>query len=242
MDSYPLTFSQDGLIIITPDDDCHRVVDAMLAIEYSEEFCVALDFDPWFVAELMEAGFLVMSLGIKSKKGKKWNYILLPKLHLERSVVFWENMRETKTARRLSHRYELRVDCDFDFILERCAAVHGEDWLTPPLRQCLKEIRAMPNAPVRPISFGVYREGELKAGEFGVLARGTYTSYSGYHDENSAGTVQLLLLGRYMRESGFAFWDLGMPLEYKDRLGATTLLPEQFVKIFRDSFVRNTKP
>jgi Leu/Phe-tRNA-protein transferase len=62
-----------------------------------------------------------------------------------------------------------------------------------------------------------------------------YTSYSGYRDEDSAGTVQMLLTGRYLRDRGFAFWDLGMPLDYKDRLGAKNLSPEEFVELFRSA-------
>jgi Leu/Phe-tRNA-protein transferase len=62
---------------------------------------------------------------------------------------------------------------------------------------------------------------------------GIYTSYSGYTDEDSAGTVQMALTGRWLRDQGFAFWDLGMPLEYKDRLGAVNLDSRQFVELWR---------
>lgn len=246
MDAYKLRYAPNGFIMITPQDDCARVVDAMLETNYDEEFCLALDFDPHFVANLMEAGFLVMSAMLPGRGGRLKNrepdfYFLLPKLHLTRSVIFWEDLRETKTARRLASRYELKFDQDFDVILQRCAEIHGEDWLTSRLRHAIQEIRKLKDAPVRPVSFGLYRDGVLKAGEFGVIAKGVYTSYSGYREEDSAGTVQLLLTGRYLRDMGYAFWDLGMPMDYKDRLGARNILPDQFVKIFRDSFVATIK-
>jgi Leu/Phe-tRNA-protein transferase len=60
-----------------------------------------------------------------------------------------------------------------------------------------------------------------------------YTSYSGYRDEDSAGTVQLVLTGRWLRDQGFDFWDLGMPLDYKDRLGAINMEPGDFVPRYR---------
>jgi Leu/Phe-tRNA-protein transferase len=233
-----LRYSPSGMALILPGDDCPGVVDAMLAACYDEEFCVALNFDPPFVADLMEAGFLVMSAGpYDTGSPEEPGFILLPKLHLTRSVLFWADIRETKTARRLLGRYELRVDTDFDRILERCAEVHGEDWLTPPLRESIRAVRTLGRPRVRPISFGVYREGELTAGEFGVAAGGVFSSYSGYRDEDSAGTVQMVLTGRFLREAGFAFWDLGMPLDYKDRLGARNLDPPHFVKIFREALV-----
>ncbi|GHT74782.1 hypothetical protein FACS1894124_5170 [Spirochaetia bacterium] len=239
----PLRYTQTGYIFISPGDDLDGVVDAMLYTNYAEEFCLALDFSPAFLAGLMAAGFLVMSTGLSDEDDDTAsggaasdgapNFLLLPKLHLVRSVLFWEDLHESRTARRLLPRYELRFDTDFEYILERCAEVHGDDWLTRPLRESIKQIRQIDGCPVRPVSFGVYRDGKLRAGEFGVIAGRVYTSYSGYRDEDSAGTAQLLLTGRYLRDRGFAFWDLGMPLDYKDRLGAQNVSPERFVELWR---------
>ena len=90
-----------------------------------------------------------------------------------------------------------------------------------------------PAKTARPVSFALYREGKLAAGEFGVVAGRVYTSYSGYYDEDNAGTVQLILTTRYLLERNFAFFDLGMPLPYKTDLGAVDISPEAFVALFR---------
>jgi Leu/Phe-tRNA-protein transferase len=86
-----------------------------------------------------------------------------------------------------------------------------------------------------PVSFGVYRDGELKAGEFGVVTGRVYTSYSGYYEEDNAGTAQIILMAQWLRKSGFDFLDFGMPLDYKTFLGARTLNPRSFVEIFRNA-------
>jgi Leu/Phe-tRNA-protein transferase len=88
---------------------------------------------------------------------------------------------------------------------------------------------------VKPVSFAVYREGELKAGEIGVVAGRVYTSYTGYREENNAGTVQMILMAQWLEKAGFDFLDFGMPLEYKTQLGAHDVLPRRFVKLFRAS-------
>jgi len=239
-----LNYTSSGFLIISPDDDCRLIVDAMLATGYSEEFCVALDFSPEFTARLMEAGFLVMSANISGE------YILLPKLHLVRSALFFENLHVKKSIRRYLGRYELRPDADFDRILDRCVSTHGDDWLTPPLVESIKKIREQslnnaldnasepagglaPAANARPASFALYRDGKLAAGEFGVVCGRVYTSYSGYYDEDNAGTVQLILATRYLQEHGFSFFDLGMPLDYKTDLGAVDISPDEFVRLFR---------
>jgi len=235
-----LKYTQSGYLVIYPADDCHATVDAMLATDYTEEFCIALDFSPEFVVRLMEAGFLVMSANAGSSEEPA--YILLPKLHLVRSALFFENLHIKKSIRRfLNHgsSYELRPDSDFNHIVDRCVEIHGEDWLTPPLVESIKKIRdysqaqLIPSERARPVSFALYHNGKLVAGEFGVVCGRVYTSYYGYYNEDNAGTVQIILAARYLQEHGFSFFDLGMPLNYKTDLGAIDISPLEFVRLFR---------
>ncbi|MDR1445536.1 MAG: GNAT family N-acetyltransferase [Treponema sp.] len=225
---YPLRYTLSGHIFIGPEDDCDSVVDAMLATDYSEEFCISLETDPRFVARLMDAGFLVMSM--KTEDGE---CILLPKLHLVRSALFFERLHVKKSIRHFLSRYELRPDAGFETILNRCIEVHGNDWLTPPLVEAIKQLRFLQDSQVRPFSFALYRDGRLAAGEFGIVTGRIYTSYSGYYDEDNAGTVQLVLASRWLEDSGFSFFDLGMPLPYKYDLGAMDIYPAEFVELFR---------
>jgi Leu/Phe-tRNA-protein transferase len=246
-----LHFTETGFLIILPRDNPRLIVDAMLETGYNEEFCVSLDFSPDFIARLMAAGFLVMSAKFDNAADEDntdedaaasaesaapepdAQYILLPKLHLTRSALFFDNLHIKKSIKRLLNRYELRYDADFDFIVNRCQEIHGDDWLTEPLVAAIRNIRQNRLHWVYPTSFALYRNGKLVAGEFGVKVGRVYTSYSGYYDESNAGTVQLILATRYLRENGFAFFDMGMPMDYKTDLGATDLSPEDFVALFR---------
>jgi Leu/Phe-tRNA-protein transferase len=241
-----LRYTPSGHIFISPGDDCRAIVDFLVAAGQTQEFCLAGDFSPDFVARMMEAGFLVMSVNI-AEEGEEPYYILLPKLHLVRSALFFENLHVKKSIRRFLSRYELRPDADFERVLGRCVEKHGIDWLTPPLIDCIKQIRELssrrepealkgrlvPKAIVSPASFALYRGGKLVAGEFGVVCGRVYTSYSGFYDEDNAGTVQLILTTRYLQEQGFSFFDLGMPMDYKNDLGAVDISPAEFVRLFR---------
>jgi len=236
-----LRYSLTGLIVMYPGDDLDGTVDAMLETGYDGEFCASPSFEPDFVADLMKAGFLVMSAKLNDASENQENlknYVLLPKLHLVRSALFFENLHIKKSIRRFLPRYELRFDPDFEGILGKCLARHGEDWLTPPLVRAIREIRDQGgDEGPRPVSFGLYREGRLAAGEIGIVCGKVYTSYTGYFDEDNAGTVQLVLLTRWLEEQGFDFFDLGMPLPYKYDLGALDISPEEFVKRFRNAQV-----
>ena len=257
---YPLRYTTMGLIYISPEDDCGSVVDAMVSTGYGEEFCIALDWDTQFIARLMKAGFLVMSetVTLKDEKGITISGdLVLPKLHLVRSALFFENLHVKRSLKGYVPRYELFFDTEFETIVSKCLQVHGMGWLTPSLVKNLFMIRKnagagdalynkktpdsepnpFPNlvssAFPRPVSFELYRNGELKAGEFGVICGRIYTSYSGFKTEDNAGTVQMILTARALQKAGFDFLDFGMPLPYKRDLGAFDISPEEFVSIFR---------
>ncbi|MCL2380507.1 MAG: GNAT family N-acetyltransferase [Treponema sp.] len=252
MSFYPLRYLPSGHIFIDTRDDCDRVVDTMLATGYSEEFCLARDFDEGFAGRLMEAGFLVMSTEIRDYEEHEHTqppparfFVLLPKLHLVRSVLFFHELRIKKSVRRFLPLYELRVNTNFERILDKCVEIHGTDWLTPPLVEILKTLRRNTGSPrqitrAAPVSFAVYRDGELKAGEIGVVMGRVYSSYSGYHEEDNAGTVQMILMVQWLKEAGFDFLDMGMPLDYKTALGARDVSPGKFVELFRAARVGPT--
>jgi len=86
--------------------------------------------------------------------------------------------------------------------------------------------------PVRLYSIEVWnvKTGKLAAGELGYSAGSVYTSLTGFTAEDSAGSVQLATLGRYLSNGSFDMWDLGMGLEYKSRLGAKDMDRVQFVE------------
>jgi len=247
MSLYPLRYLPTGHVYIDPKDDCNRVVDSMLITDYDEEFCLAREFDEDFICRLMEAGFLVMSVeltddGENNETGDEGEdhiaasepfFILLPKLHLVRSVLLFPELHIKKSIQKYLPKYELRVDTDFEFILDKCVQIHGSAWLTPPLVKILKGLHNRNDIRTRPVSFGVYRNGELKAGEFGIVMGRVYTSYSGYYEEDNAGTVQMILLARWLQKTGFDFLDFGMPLDYKTDLGSRNLDPVHFVELFR---------
>ncbi|MDR1238578.1 MAG: leucyl-tRNA--protein transferase, partial [Treponema sp.] len=177
METPELVYTSSGHIFISPGDDPARIIDLIIETGYAEEECLALDFDPVFAAGLMAEGFLLMSGPARTDDAVIT--ILIPKHHVRRSVLFFEDLHQSRSIRRFLSRYELRADAEFDRVVEKCIAVHGGDWLTKPLVDLIRNIRARNDPRVRPFSFGLYREGELRAGEFGVIAGRVYTSYSG---------------------------------------------------------------
>jgi Leu/Phe-tRNA-protein transferase len=243
-------------ILIDKEDDPEAVVDYMLRTNYSEEFCYAVESSPDFVARLARAGFLVMSakltlaaeLGTGLDEGLEGGenscYILTPKLHITRDVLFFDKLHVTKTTRRIIRRgiYRLRFNTCYEHVVQRCIEKHGSGWLTTPLCCALEALHTVPRQVggrlVQAVSFELFRrDGEggetLAAGEFGTLVGKLYTSYSGYTDEDSAGDVQMALTAAALTAHGAPFWDLGMPLPYKEAMGCSTVDTRSFVQLWR---------
>lgn len=230
---YPFRYLPSGHIFLNPFDNCKKAAEALEDTGYKEDFCLAMDFDPWFIAELMAAGFLVMSCETGEPDAaidKK--FILDPRHHLIRSCLFFPELHIKKSIAHLLPLYEICFNRDFDFIFDRCITAHGEDWLTPPLVSIIRVIRNSPGMPVKPVSFALYREGKLVAGEIGIVSGKVYTSYTGYYDEDNAGTIQMIKSSQYLEKNGYAFWDLGMPLDYKLTLGARDISRGEFLELF----------
>lgn len=234
-------FTQEGLIYVDQEDDPEFIARVMDGKNYEEEFCIARDFSPAFIAGLMAAGFLVMSMDVEGSEDDSVPSgltILMPKHHYIRNVLFFDRLHIGKTVKRFLNRYELKADDNFEHILQRCVDTHGDGWLTEELFKSLVSLWKNPVPPVKMSAFGLYRDGKLAAGEIGVAAGKVYTSYSGFRTENNSGSVQIIKTAKYLEEAGFDFWDLGMPLDYKYSFGAVDISKDEFVEIFNKAQIR----
>jgi hypothetical protein len=79
-------------------------------------------------------------------------------------------------------------------------------------------------------------DGRMVAGELGVVTGRVYSSMTGFLERasptfNHVGKLQLLRLGEHLRDTGFAFWNLGQPwMQYKFDLGAKSVGRPEFLK------------
>lgn len=223
-----LWYADGGIPFVMPPEDCDALADWMEG-SYPDEFCASASFEAPFVDGLCASGFIPMA--IAEGEGDEF---LIPKMHVERSVMRPADVAVTRTARRESSRYRLAMDRRFEETLAACVATHGEGWLRPPLVACWKELfETRADRASRFSSMELYSDGELVAGEIGVFVGACYTSLTGFRRESGAGTVQLAATARYLESIGAELWDLGMPLDYKAALGAEVVPRAEFIARFR---------
>ena len=195
--------------------------------EYGGEFCASLRADPDMVAAVCRSGYLPMSEDFTGRE------LLLIKVHHARCLLDPADLRLEKSVRRRARGLEIRVDSSFERCLERIVVHHPDRWLSNRLCESFAALHRLPIGGVRLRSVEVYRGTELVAGEIGYTCGRAYTSLSGFHAESGAGAVQLACLGVLLGRAGFSFWDLGMEIAYKLRLGARLVQRERFLWLYR---------
>jgi Leu/Phe-tRNA-protein transferase len=230
--SEKFNYFEPGIIFLTEDDDPKEAIDTIINTNYPFEYCWGENFKPLFLSRLILEGFYIMSRRTRKNDGTV-SYLMQAMHHLSRSILFFDNIKTTKTVKRLLNKYELKPFDNIEMIIDKCVEIHGSEWLSPMLVQSMKEIAKADDPKVTFIAFGLYMEGKLVAGDFGTLVGRIYSSYSGFHLESNSGSVQMILTAKYLERNGFAFWDLGMPLKYKSDLGAKTINLEYFTQLWR---------
>ena len=199
-----------------------------MVFPFHGDFCQTPLFHFRLVAQLMSEGFLPIAT----------TGLLLPKLHRERCVVQLPDcLHVPRSTKKKAKRFRMTANKDFDGVVAGCHQQHDHCWLIEPLVEAFRTILEAPNGVptggktrVRLFSFEVWNEeDELVAGELGYTVGSIYTSLTGFSQQDSAGSVQLVTLGTLLVRQGFTLWDLGMDMDYKRELGAGLMTRANYV-------------
>ena len=77
-------------------------------------------------------------------------FVLLPKLHEQRCVLFFDNLHQPKQAKKRSKHYKLTSNKAFGAVMQGCIDQHGEAWLYAPMRQIFKALLMHQHQPSQP--------------------------------------------------------------------------------------------
>ena len=192
---------------------------------WSEEFYVAL----------AKKGFI--STTYDTPEG----LILLPELQYSYAVLDFENLHISQKVMKLLQKdeYVFSIDTQFDEVLRGFEKHHKYNWLKGEYLELMRKLYAnkstYENFELISVELSCNTTDRLISAELGYKIGRTYTSLSGFTCRekayNNYGTLQLVLLGRYLQKEGYAFWNLGHPhMPYKKRLGCDILQRREFLK------------
>lgn len=192
------------------------------------------DFSPDFYAQLARLGFISTSTNYEDVGD-----ILLPEIQEAYAVLFFENLHISRKVKKLikGEEYKLTTGKDLDTILPLLNGYHKDSWLTDSYVDLVYKLEeyTLKEDNFELMTTLLKYNGSIIAGELGYNIGTTYTSLTGFCNKEykSSGTIQLVLLSKYLQSNGFAFWNLGHPyMEYKKKLGAKILSRKEFLSLW----------
>ncbi len=191
------------------------------------------DWSAEFYMELAKKGFISTSYDTKG------GLVLLPELQYEYAILDFNELHISRKVKTLlqKNNYIFHRDTHFEEIMIAITLAHKDNWLKGEYSELMKQLYsadAKSGFKLTCFSITDKETQKLIAGEIGYIIGETYTSLSGFSSRekqyNNYGTLQLVLLGKYLEKNNFAFWNLGHPhMEYKKKLGAKIYTRSEFL-------------
>lgn len=137
----------------------------------------------------------------------------------------------TRLARTVrSDRFEIRVDTDFDGVIDGCAAPQdGRDktWINQRIRRLYGELFARGQCH----TIEAWRDGRLVGGLYGVELGGAFFGESMFHVERDASKVALVHLVARLKAGGFTLLDTQFVTSHLQGFGATEVTRRQYHRL-----------
>jgi len=154
----------------------------------------------------------------------------------ERGIIpiegFHVGKRLARTVR--SDEFQIRVDHDFDGVIDGCAAP-GPDrdrtWINERIRRLYGELFDLGHCH----TVEVYREGGLVGGLYGVSLGGAFFGESMFHRERDASKVALVHLVARLRHGGYRLLDTQFLTSHLAQFGAYEVPRRQYRRMLAEA-------
>ena len=136
--------------------------------------------------------------------------------------------RLARTVR--SDRFEVRVDTDFEGVIEGCAASRAGrriTWINEPIRRLYGDLFRLGHVH----TVEAWREGELVGGLYGVRLGAAFFGESMFSVERDASKVALVHLVERLRVGGFALLDTQFLTSHLAQFGAVEVKRDDYLKL-----------
>jgi Leu/Phe-tRNA-protein transferase len=193
-------------------------------------YYISDDFSTEFYIALAKAGFISV---YQEEDGLAY---LLPEMQYSYAVLDFENLHISKKVAKLLKKdnYTFKVSNNIKGVINSIKAYHEDCWIEGLYEELLYNLLKEEHENFELMSFEVWQDDILVAGEIGYKIKNTYTSLSGFAIKekkyNNYGKLQLTLTAKYLEANNYAFWNLGHPyMMYKTDLGAKVLFRKEFL-------------
>jgi len=148
-----------------------------------------------------------------------------------RAIITPETANVPRSVRRFERRtdLEVRFDRDFEDIIQSCQTGRTDwVWLTPALINVYREVNALGFVSTA----GVYRDGQLVAGIWGITVGRALGVMSMFHRENNSGALALsAIVDSISSEGRWSVVDMGVMKPHFKRYGAIEVPQDEFCEL-----------
>ena len=133
-----------------------------------------------------------------------------------------------------SDRYQVRVDSDFDAVIEGCATSNperGQTWINRPIRRLYRALFDRGNVH----TVEAWLEGRLVGGLYGVSLGAAFFGESMFHTSRDASKVALVHLVARLRRARFRLLDTQFITPHLARLGAVEVPRMRYRALLEDA-------
>lgn len=152
-----------------------------------------------------------------------------------RGIIPLDGLRVSRSLRRASAAFEIRVDTAFGEVIEACAdrrRPHG--WITPKVRDAyvrLHELGWAHSVEAWAPPSGLLGPAVLAGGLYGVAIRGLFAGESMFHRRTDASKAALVALVDRMRAGGGRLLDVQWATPHLVSLGAVEISRAEYLEL-----------
>ena len=156
----------------------------------------------------------------------------------ERGVIPLEHFHvSSRLARAVrSDRFEIRVNRNFDAVLDGCAAPRpgrAHTWINTRIRTLYRKLHDIGHCH----SVEAYEDGRLVGGLYGVSLGRAFFGETMFHEARDASKVALVHLVARLKAGGFALLDTQFVTDHLKIFGAVEVSRRQYHKVLEEALI-----
>jgi len=131
--------------------------------------------------------------------------------------------------------YEILIDTDFYAVINSCAELHGDTWITKEIVKLYLELFNKGFAHC----IEAYKDGKLVGGLYGVAYRSAFFGESMFHVKDNASKVCVVKLYEILLKNKYKLFDIQMTTPVFESFGCVEISKEEYVPLLKNALLHN---
>ena len=132
--------------------------------------------------------------------------------------------------------YEIKVDTDFYSVINNCADLHGDSWITNTIINLYLELFNKGFAHC----VEAYKDGKLVGGLYGVAFKSAFFGESMFHIMDNASKVCVVKLYEILLKNKFKLFDIQMKTPVFESFGCMEISKEEYIRLLKNALNKNS--